>query len=435
MSTACVHSRRVLLRCVKTGLYEAKPAAIYINGGRISRVVETSFPPADTECPVDDLGDALVTPAFVNAHTHNPMNAFRGVADASVLKGNVVEDLFFKLEMAFEPGDVRAFTRMGAYENLLAGVGTVWDHYYGGVELAEAFRDVGICAAVAPTLQDVSGPGKDTLEDEWNATLSISEGDFGLHGVVPVLGPHATDTVSDALWKRILETSEKYSLPIHCHNAQSLQEYQRSFDRHGCTPVERLRNLGVLHSDTSVLLVHNLFATAADLAIVGAAAKEKGNICMVFCPLAQMQFAFPAHVGSWIDASVPFVLGTDAAASNDAMALQLELRGLGNLFSHGTTFSTEFASFRETGSLEHAEATQTRREIDFSQYESARTYSAILDTVLERPGALHPQLPCGAIREGYLANLVAWDVQHPNMWPCTNEAQVCYALCGCVDKL
>ena len=354
---AVVFSRRVLLRCAVSGRYEARPAAVYIGvDGRISDVVSCESPPVlhcatlggnDTvrasssrqeaaaalhhhppRSSVHDLGDALVTPAFVNAHTHTPMHAFRGIGKASELQNNVVEDLFYRLESALQPGDVRAFARMGAFENLLSGVGTVWEHYYGGLEPAEAFRDVGICAVVSPTLQDLSGPGVATMEAEWQATLELigdgnneqrtgdvgGSGSFQQAGIVGAMGPHATDTVSDELWRRVVDTAAALQVPIHCHVAQSVEEYERSMARHGCSPVERLHRLGVLDAGVSpsatpsVLIVHNLFANDNDLRILRdaheaavtaatAGTASGSGVAMVLCPHAQAQFGFVAHFG------------------------------------------------------------------------------------------------------------------------------------------
>jgi cytosine/adenosine deaminase-related metal-dependent hydrolase len=53
------------------------------------------------------------------------MSAFRGIGGVAALSGNVVEDLFFQIESLVQPGDIRAFTRMGAYEALLSGTGVV----------------------------------------------------------------------------------------------------------------------------------------------------------------------------------------------------------------------------------------------------------------------------------------------------------------------
>ena len=102
--------------------------------------------------PVDyvlDVGDSLVTPAFVNSHTHLSMSALRGIEGTARALGNgpinlciaftlmihhvsleggnnVVADLYFTIEREMSAADVRAFARMGCYESLLNGVGFVW---------------------------------------------------------------------------------------------------------------------------------------------------------------------------------------------------------------------------------------------------------------------------------------------------------------------
>ena len=54
------------------------------------------------------------------------MLAFRGIGGLASLEGNVVKDLYFRLEQNLEPEDVRAFTRLGAVEALMSGTGFVW---------------------------------------------------------------------------------------------------------------------------------------------------------------------------------------------------------------------------------------------------------------------------------------------------------------------
>ena len=71
-------------------------------------------------------------------------------------------------------------------------------------------------------------------------------------GIVAALGPHATDTVSPALWSRIAEISQARDLPIHVHVAQSVEEQERSFEHHGCSPIERLDRLGVLAAGVGI---------------------------------------------------------------------------------------------------------------------------------------------------------------------------------------
>ncbi len=188
-----------------------------------------------------DLADRLVAPAFVNAHTHLALCALRGIETAIADHDNVVEALYFKIERFLLPGDVRAFARMGAYESILCGVGTVWDHYYHGRQVAEALNDVGLTGVVAPTVQDVDGPGLPYLEAQLDATALIAEDGRDDPGVrEAAVGAHATDTVSSELWGRLRALADQYDLFIHSHVAQSCEEFERSLERHDCSPIERL---------------------------------------------------------------------------------------------------------------------------------------------------------------------------------------------------
>jgi cytosine/adenosine deaminase-related metal-dependent hydrolase len=384
------------------------PARIRIAGSTIAEVVEQGREqlPQGTL----DLGSRLVTPAFVNGHTHLAMAAFRGIGETLDYAGNVVEDLFFRLESGLSPEDIRAFTRLGAYESLLCGVGAVWDHYYGGTAVAEALVDTGLTGVVAPTLQDLAGPGASSWGDELGATAEIAESRrFTEAGVVAALGPHATDTVSTDLWRRIADLATTHGLPIHLHLAQSADEYERSLLRHEKTPVEQLAALGLLTELPAMLLVHDLFVTDRDLGLLDPARHVLG--C---CPFSQLRFAFPADPLPWVRSSLRWQVGTDCAPSNDSMNVQKELRLLGGMHGFRTTFSPAYATFRDTGV---ATSTATLRRSSFEAAAPLGNARALLSGVWSVPGSLHSALPCGRIQVGALANLAIWDRDHPALWP------------------
>mmetsp|Transcript_82992 Transcript_82992/g.222606 ORF Transcript_82992/g.222606 Transcript_82992/m.222606 type:complete len:204 (+) Transcript_82992:168-779(+) len=143
--------------------FVSNSAVVSIRGSQIQKVLEMSRSEMEAKrssgelSNLEDLGpDVMLCPAFVNTHTHLAMNAMRGVTTARDMAGNVVEDVFFRVEGSLTADDVRAFTRMGCYEAVLAGVGACFDHYYFGEAVAAAMAEVGMSGAVAPTLQDLS---------------------------------------------------------------------------------------------------------------------------------------------------------------------------------------------------------------------------------------------------------------------------------------
>ena len=82
--------------------------------------------------------------------------------------------------------------------------------------------EVGLSGVVAPTLQDLSGPGKDRWVDSLSATQGICAS-FN-RSIFAALGPHATDTVSEAL-EANGQMVRQWDVPIHAHLAQVLKSF------------------------------------------------------------------------------------------------------------------------------------------------------------------------------------------------------------------
>lgn len=394
---------------------EPVPACVELDGGRILAVYRLPRPTFEADPRFQgalDLGPRLLTPAFVNAHTHLAMGVFRGLG-AEDRRGNVVEDLWFALEQALTPADVHAFARVGALECVLSGQGAVYDHYYHAHGVARALMDIGLEGVVAETLQDLDGPASDRWKASLDATEALCEDTtLAAHGIAVAAGPHATDTVSDLLWARILEVSRRRGLPLHLHLAQSADEVRRARDRGFESPVQRLLARGRLEGVSRTWLAHGIFVRGRDRQ-----AMNPDRDVIVHCPLAQTQFAFPARAQAWRDVGVRVVLGTDAGACNDGMDVQREL----GLLAHGGAFATSFA-----GELQRAfdrdpddgvERLDGHRVAVFDALAEWATPRKALRAVWEDAGSLHPDLPVGRIAPGCRASLCAWSLEHPSMWP------------------
>src|SRR6185295_1716717 len=338
-----IQSRRVLLRRA-SGRPQILPAALLVANGRIARLYEGT-PPELPGIARLDYGDSLLTPAFVNPHTHLAMNFMRGRFADLTASNNAVEQLFFRIEARLEPADVRAFTRMGAYESLLGGVGLVWDHFYFGEAVAAGLRDVGLAGVVAPTLQDVHGPGVGRAERGIADTLQIAgDAELARAGVFSALGPHATDSVSPELWSKLAQLSAAHRLPLHFHLAQSPEEVARVQAVSGCSPVERLERAGILGLAQPRVMAHGIYLSLAEAELATstrqAASSEPTDRSertdqgrpqaaaswLVFCPTSQTQFGVPARIDEWLEAQIPFLVASDSGNSNDGLSVQAELR-------------------------------------------------------------------------------------------------------------
>lgn len=400
-----IAAEKVVLPDERAGL-RIGAATLTIRGHALQHVEDGIAPDAE-------LLQGLLCPAFVNPHTHLSMSAFRGIGGLAAMRGNVVEELYYRLESGLTAEDVDAFARLAIADTLLAGVGTVWDHYYFGESIAEACLDHGLTAVVAPTLQDLHGPGTGQLEQQLETTLDL--GGSIRHreaGVVAALGPHATDTVSEPLWNRIADLASRHDLPFHLHAAQSREEHGRAMERHGTTPLRWLHANGWLDAAPSTLLVHVLYADRAEIA-----ALDPDRVALGYCPGSQIQYCFPAYTEGWRELGRRIVIGTDTGACNDTMNVQQELRlaAGGPLF--GVVRDGAFQDFWQ-GQPDRIDAIAARRRTLLAGAEW--TPSSLLQTVWEAPGTLHPHLRVGAIRPGFRANLLQIDLNHPNLWPATD---------------
>ncbi len=411
--TLAIFSDRVI---TGSGEIEVRPALISIRDTHITAVEHIPRDEVDWSTgQTEDLGQRLVTPAFVNGHTHLSMCMFRGLG-LDAMANNIVEDTYYRVESGITAADVEAFSRMGAYESLLCGVGTVWDHYYHADAVARAVSDVGLCAVIAPTLQDRFGPGTEQVEQQIEATMRINrDTHLKSRGIFAALGPHATDTVSDVLWQRVAELADEHDLVIHAHVAQSMDEYQRSIEGSGCSPIERLHRTGVLAAGPGMLLVHSLFVSKDDLTRLNGERHALG-----YCPYSQLQFGFPAAFEDWTAAGIPIQLGTDCGACNDTMNVQQEIRLLANGRGFALSSSHQGEQFRRTGTLSDALALEAERKASWKPERRLTKAGDLLRGVWQTPGQFAPGSTFGELAPGHRANLAIWDLEHPSTWPATS---------------
>ncbi|HSC89414.1 MAG TPA: amidohydrolase family protein [Polyangiaceae bacterium] len=378
--------------------------AIGVGAGRVVEMVEGGAPEGTPSGAVRDWGRRPLVPSFVNAHVHLAMAPLRGITDVAVRQGNVVSEVFFAIESHLQEGDVRAFARLGAYESLLAGVGEVWDHYYAGLEVAEALSDVGLSGVVAPTLQDRSGPGMRGFERALDETRRLHE-DVALRarGIVAALGPHATDTVSDVLLGRAADAAAAMDLPIHLHLAQAASEMPGATADVVARLLEHARG-------RSLLVAHGLFLSAADIArLVDASA------VLAFCPLSQLQFGFLGPLGGWVAAGGGWGLGTDTVASNDALSVQRELPLVAGWGSLEASFSPERARLARSGSAEDVRALEATRVSSVGQGTLAT--ERLLEGAFGYHLPRHAQLGPRGLVVGAAANFQVLEPEAPELFP------------------
>lgn len=407
-------SDRGLLR--EEGKWVERSVAVGIVGARISEV----FPAEELRSgerrdsaerrgeEIIDVGARPLCPSFVNGHTHLALAPLRGIASLQMRSKNVVVDTFFRFEKYLTAEDVRVFSRLGAFESALFGVGQVWDHYYFGQEVALALSEVGLGGVVAPTLQDLSGPGAQRSEEELDATRAIvADRSLFERGVLGALGPHASDTVSDALFERAGDVARELGVPLHMHLYQSSQEARAGRERFRKGAAREL--LSML-GGASLLLAHGLYLSDEQVQQF-----VRAKSVLAYCPYSQLQFGFLGPISAWLEAGGGWTLGTDCVASNDALDVQRELPLVGGDAALRASFGKARKKMSATADPKLFSEIETKRRALLIERADTET-DGLLDGLFGVHLSALSGVPAGIARGGW-AHLLVFDSDHPCFYP------------------
>ena len=368
----------ILIRDILALLPEgARTCSVYISGGTIASV---SGEPEGFEVDktIHGAGKMLI-PGLVNAHTHAPMTLFRNCAD-DLLFNDWLFGRIMPLEDKLTADDCYWGTMLAIMEMLRSGTTSFIDMYYFLGALARAVDESGIRAVLS---RGLSGGEDDPAGGEKRLREALDEpGRWKGHERISfMLAPHAPYTCGEGYQREIAAEARRQGLAINTHVSESLAEIEAIRGKYGCTPVELLDRTGLL-TDTTVA-AHCVHVTDGDIAILASR-----GVTVATNPVSNLKLANGvAPVPKMLEAGVRVALGTDGAASNNALNMFRDLSVL---------------------SLVHKGASRDARAV------GAREGLAIAT----RNGALAMgRGDLGAIAPGNAADLAILDLGRPNMQP------------------
>lgn len=290
-------------------------ATVLVDGGVITHVGPPPAAPVDAARTIDARG-AIVLPGFVNAHTHLAMTMFRGLADDLDLDGFLGRLL--PAEGAILSAEtVAAGTLLAVAECLRGGVTSGLDMYFFPEAAREVVADTGFDLHTGPVF--VEFPGADGRRFEarldWAGELLAStpaERRWVL--------PHSTYLLDEAQLTAVGRLAGEVGARVHVHACETAAELAQVRERHGRTPIEVLRDTGLLGPGT--VLAHAVHLTDADIGTIAAS-----GAVVAHCPASNQKLASGfARITDLLAAGVPVALGTDGAASANDLDLWLAMR-------------------------------------------------------------------------------------------------------------
>jgi len=291
-------------------------ASIVINGSQITEIgsadeIRTQFPDARY---MDGKGK-VVMPGLINCHTHIAMSLQKGITMA------VPDGLYrvmWPVEKVLTPEDIYTGALIGGAEALLGGSTTIVDHYFHMEEITQATLKLGLRGALGHTIMSRLGPI--TGDEELREGIDFARRWKGKHELVmPMLAPHASDTVAPEWLKELREIATSEELRLHLHLAQSQRELDYIREQHGMGCVEYLEDIDFLGED--VLAAHCIHVDDHELDILA-----RSGAHPVYCPMGHSLGGKPMRAWELLQRGAGALIGTDCVTSNNVMDLAGELR-------------------------------------------------------------------------------------------------------------
>ncbi|MBI1927602.1 amidohydrolase family protein [Candidatus Poribacteria bacterium] len=321
--------------------------AVAIHGSEIVDVGPYAVLRSDATAPVHDLGEAVLLPGLVNAHTHLELTNHRDLVERTARFTD------WLLQLIGKPQDkawVDQAIQRGIQMCLAGGATTVGDiHGFAqmlGGSLALPLKDSPLRKVVFFETMGFSPERSQLGISRINGRLEAAPATDSLF--TPAVSPHAPYSTSATLYRHCLEISQARGLHLCTHLSETQEEIEflasgtgafaellntlhipmEGWTPPGVTPVQYLKNLGVLAAQP--LFPHCNYLTDGDIRLLA-----EGGASVAFCPRSHHYFYHTDHpIERLLEAGVNVAIGTDSLASNWSLSMHDELRFLARTHGH-----------------------------------------------------------------------------------------------------
>ena len=351
--------------------------SVFIENDEISAVGRLDPETLQPDRTIDAAG-RVVMPGLIIAHHHLYSTFARGFTPPGRPATNFDENLRFlwwKLDAALESEDVYYSSLLALMDAALAGCTTIIDHHAspgccdGSLDHVErAFRDVGLSGCLCYEVSDRNRSGEGIEENERFLRKCRDAGDGQL---TALFGLHASMTLCADTLERCASIGNELDAGFHVHAAEDAIDVTRTRDRCGKRVIDRFHDYGMTGEKS--IFVHGTYLEPEEMDLLA----ETGSI-LVTNPESNMNNGLRVSpVLEMLDRGVLVGLGTDGMSSHvisQARALYMHQRTL-----------------HQDPTLAFVEACQVLLENN----------RRISNRLFEEPR--------GALRPGYLADVVIYD--------------------------
>ncbi|MBI4651092.1 amidohydrolase family protein [Candidatus Desantisbacteria bacterium] len=313
--------------------------AILIKGAFIQAIgkkkkIMSSFP----DEPVKDIGEAIIFPGFINAHTHLQFSKVK-ISSTPVSFTEWLPKMI-AINNRFTLSDWKKSTNYGIKKLTGTGITALADISRSKTSFkalaSYPYHSLIFYEVIAPDEPYIKKILKDIrkkiiLKDKSKINIGVS--------------PHALYCLSLSTLKQISSFAKKYSIPVMIHVSETKEEMElidrgtgylkELMTKRGLkikygykkTPVEILAENGILNSDT--IIVHGVHLTKQDLSLL-----KYYNASVVLCPKSNKFLKTgTAPVRDLFNTGITLALGTDSLASNDSFNMFEEMHEVKKIYN------------------------------------------------------------------------------------------------------
>ncbi len=342
----------------------------------------------DENPPAEDYGervcgkDRLLMPGMVNAHTHVAMTLLRGYGEDLPLQSWLFDRIFPFEDKLFSEA-VYWGSLLGIAEMIKTGTTSFTDMYYFCDDTVRAVAESGIKANIGRGISCFDPTKRLADLPAYAETKALIKEFHGAENgrVLIDVAPHAEYTTRPDLLQDAAELAAAHGLRMHIHVSETAAEHKECVGRHGKTPTRLLEQVGMLHNPLTI--AHGVWLTDDDVRCLA-----QHNVTLAHCAKSNLKLGSGiAPVVKFREMGLPVAIGTDSAASNNALDMVDEMR-MAALLAKGST--------RDAGVMPAGEM-------------------LFMGT---RAGALSQgRTDCGDIQVGYRADLVMLDLSDLGLCP------------------
>ena len=262
----------------------------------------------------------VLMPGLVNAHGHLAMTLLRGLGESESLD-DWLNKTIWPLEARWMDEDfVRDGTRLAVAEMVATGTTTASDMYYFPETAALACRDAGFRLQASFPLIEIPNAYSADFDECLSKGLALHDRFRDDNLITTCFGPHSAYTVEPERLRRVAMFADEIDADVHIHLHETANEVADAQRSQGGTWIRVLDEIGLLTERLQA--VHMTTVSKAEIDLIA----ERG-VRVVHCPHSNMKLASGiCPVTRFLDAGATVGLGTDGAASNNALDLFAEAR-------------------------------------------------------------------------------------------------------------